>query len=149
GGAPPRRRHPRGEPQAGEERRGVSEGGARDRQGQEPPLPRASGRQHHLPRLEAAGGLTHRVLVLGIETSCADSAAAALRDGGLAASVVSSQHAVHGPYGGVVPELASREHVRNVLAVIDAALGQAQATLDDVGGIAVTRGPGLIGSLLV
>jgi N6-L-threonylcarbamoyladenine synthase len=89
------------------------------------------------------------VLVLGIETSCDDSAAAVLRAGELAASVVSSQHAVHGPYGGVVPELASREHVRNLLAVIDAALSQARVTLDEIGGIAVTRGPGLIGSLLV
>ena len=89
------------------------------------------------------------MLVLGIETSCDDSAAAVLRDGALAASVVSSQHAVHGPYGGVVPELASREHVRNVLAVVDAALAQAHADLGDVDGIAVTRGPGLIGSLLV
>ena len=89
------------------------------------------------------------MLVLGIETSCDDSAAAVLRDGALAASVVSSQHAVHGPYGGVVPELASREHVRNVLPVVDAALAQAGADLGDVDGIAVTRGPGLIGSLLV
>jgi N6-L-threonylcarbamoyladenine synthase len=89
------------------------------------------------------------VLVLGIESSCDDSAAAVLRDGGLAASIVSSQHAVHGPYGGVVPELASREHVRHMLAVIDAALEQAGATLDAVDGIAVTRGPGLVGSLLV
>jgi N6-L-threonylcarbamoyladenine synthase len=89
------------------------------------------------------------VLVLGIETSCDDSAAAVLRDGALAASVVSSQHVVHGPYGGVVPELASREHVRNVLPVVDAALAQAGADLDAVDGIAVTRGPGLIGSLLV
>ncbi|HXJ36321.1 MAG TPA: tRNA (adenosine(37)-N6)-threonylcarbamoyltransferase complex transferase subunit TsaD [Candidatus Eisenbacteria bacterium] len=89
------------------------------------------------------------MVVLGIETSCDDSAAAVLRDGRLAGSVVSSQHAVHGPYGGVVPELASREHVRHVLAVIDGALTQAGATLDDVGGIAVTRGPGLIGSILV
>src|SRR6185503_5370931 len=56
---------------------------------------------------------------------------------------------VHGPYGGVVPELASREHVRHVLAVIDGALGQAGIGLDDVDGIAVTRGPGLVGSLLV
>jgi N6-L-threonylcarbamoyladenine synthase len=56
---------------------------------------------------------------------------------------------VHGPYGGVVPELASREHVRNVLAVVDAALAQAGVDLGDVDGIAVTRGPGLIGSLLV
>jgi N6-L-threonylcarbamoyladenine synthase len=89
------------------------------------------------------------VIVLGIETSCDDSAAAVLRDGALAASVVSSQHAVHGPYGGVVPELASREHVRNLLAVVDAALAEAGTTLDDVGGVAVTRGPGLVGSLLV
>ena len=89
------------------------------------------------------------MIVLGIESSCDDSAAAVLRDGRLAASVVSSQHAVHGPYGGVVPELASREHVRHVIAVIDAALARADTRLDDVDGIAVTRGPGLIGSLLV
>jgi len=89
------------------------------------------------------------MIVLGIESSCDDSAAAVLRDGALAASVVSSQHEVHGPYGGVVPELASREHVRHVLAVIDGALGQAGIGLDDVDGIAVTRGPGLVGSLLV
>ena len=89
------------------------------------------------------------MLVLGIESSCDDSAAAVLRDGALAASVVSSQHAVHGPYGGVVPELASRAHVRHMVAVIDAALSQAGVTLDAVDGIAVTRGPGLVGSLLV
>jgi len=64
-------------------------------------------------------------------------------------SVVSSQDAVHGPYGGVVPELASRHHVRNVLAVVDAALTRAGIDLAAVDGIAVTRGPGLIGSLLV
>jgi N6-L-threonylcarbamoyladenine synthase len=64
-------------------------------------------------------------------------------------SVVSSQDAVHGPYGGVVPELASRHHVRNILAVVDAALGRADLGLDAIDGIAVTRGPGLIGSLLV
>jgi N6-L-threonylcarbamoyladenine synthase len=89
------------------------------------------------------------VLVLGIETSCDDSAAAVLRDGRLLASIVSSQHAVHGPYGGVVPELASRAHVRNVLAVVDGALRTAQVGIGDVEGIAVTRGPGLIGSILV
>ena len=89
------------------------------------------------------------MLVLGIESSCDDSAAAVLRDGVLAASVVSSQHEVHGPYGGVVPELASREHIRHIIAVIDAALGQAGVELDAIDGIAVTRGPGLIGSLLV
>jgi len=89
------------------------------------------------------------VIVLGLESSCDDSAAAVLRDGRLASSVVSSQDEVHGPYGGVVPELASRHHVRTMLAVIDAALGRAEIDLDGVDGIAVTRGPGLIGSLLV
>jgi N6-L-threonylcarbamoyladenine synthase len=89
------------------------------------------------------------VIVLGIESSCDDSGAAVLRDGTLAASVVSSQHAVHGPYGGVVPELASREHVKTMLAVIHAALGEAGVGLADVDGVAVTRGPGLIGSILV
>jgi N6-L-threonylcarbamoyladenine synthase len=89
------------------------------------------------------------VVVLGLESSCDDTAAAVLRDGRLVSNVVSSQDAVHGPYGGVVPELASRHHVRNVLAVVDAALARADMQLDDVDGIAVTRGPGLIGSLLV
>jgi N6-L-threonylcarbamoyladenine synthase len=89
------------------------------------------------------------VIVLGIESSCDDSAAAVLRGGGLVASVVSSQDAVHGPYGGVVPELASRHHVRNVLPVIDAALARAGVRLDEVDGIAATCGPGLVGSLLV
>jgi N6-L-threonylcarbamoyladenine synthase len=89
------------------------------------------------------------VIVLGLESSCDDSAAAVLRDGRLASSVVSSQDEVHGPYGGVVPELASRHHVRNLLAVIDAALTRAVIDLGAVDGIAVTCGPGLIGSLLV
>jgi N6-L-threonylcarbamoyladenine synthase len=89
------------------------------------------------------------VVVLGLESSCDDTAAAVLRDGRLVSSVVSSQDEVHGPYGGVVPELASRHHVRNVLAVIDAALARAEVGLEGVDGIAVTRGPGLIGSLLV
>ncbi len=89
------------------------------------------------------------MIVLGLESSCDDSAAAVLRDGRLAASVVSSQDEVHGPYGGVVPELASRHHVRAMLAVVHEALARADVSLDDVGGLAVTRGPGLVGSLLV
>jgi N6-L-threonylcarbamoyladenine synthase len=89
------------------------------------------------------------VIVLGIESSCDDTAAAVLRDGTPLASVVSSQHEVHGPYGGVVPELASRHHVRNIVPVVDAALARAGVGLDAVGGIAVTCGPGLVGSLLV
>jgi N6-L-threonylcarbamoyladenine synthase len=89
------------------------------------------------------------MVVLGIESSCDDSAAAVLRDDTLLASVVSSQDAVHGPFGGVVPELASRQHVRNMLPVIDAAVTRAGVSLEEIGGIAVTRGPGLVGSLLV
>jgi N6-L-threonylcarbamoyladenine synthase len=89
------------------------------------------------------------VTILGIETSCDDSAAAVLVDGRLVASVVSSQDAVHGPYGGVVPELASRQHVRQLLPVIDAALARAGVPLSAVEGVAVTCGPGLVGSLLV
>ena len=89
------------------------------------------------------------MVVLGIETSCDDTAAAVLADGRLRSSIVSSQDAVHGPYGGIVPELASRHHVTNILAVLHAALGEAKVTMDDVEGIAVTCGPGLVGSLLV
>ena len=89
------------------------------------------------------------MVVLGIESSCDDSAAAVLRDGELAASVVSSQDAVHGPYGGVVPELASRHHIRNLVPVIDAALARAGVDLSEIAGVAVTCGPGLVGSLLV
>ena len=89
------------------------------------------------------------MIVLGIETSCDDTAAAVLVDGGLRSSIVSSQDAVHGPYGGIVPELASRHHVANILAVIHAALEQAAVGIDGVEGVAVTCGPGLIGSLLV
>jgi N6-L-threonylcarbamoyladenine synthase len=89
------------------------------------------------------------VIVLGIETSCDDSAAAVLADGRLLASVVSSQDAVHGPFGGVVPELASRHHLVNLLPVLAATLERAEISLDDVDGIAVTHGPGLVGSLLV
>lgn len=89
------------------------------------------------------------MVVLGIETSCDDSAAAVLVDGVLRSSIVSSQDRVHGPYGGVVPELASREHLRSLVPVVDAALSAAGVSLGAVDGIAVTRGPGLVGSLLV
>jgi N6-L-threonylcarbamoyladenine synthase len=90
------------------------------------------------------------MLVLGVETSCDDTAAAVLRDGRtLVTNIVSSQDQVHSPYGGVVPELASRQHVRNILPIVDAALRQSGVTLKDLGGIAVTYGPGLVGSLLV
>src|ERR671923_2431093 len=90
------------------------------------------------------------MLVLGVETSCDDTAAAVLLDGRtLLANVVSSQDRVHSPYGGVVPELASRQHVRSIIPTLDAALQRASVALNQLDGIAVTRGPGLVGSLLV
>ncbi len=90
------------------------------------------------------------MLVLGVETSCDDTAAALLQDGKtILANVVSSQDSVHGPYGGVVPELASRQHIQNILPIVDGALKNAGAKLADVDGFAVTYGPGLVGSLLV
>ena len=90
------------------------------------------------------------MLVLGVETSCDDTAAAVLEDGRrLLANIVSSQDQVHGPYGGVVPELASRHHIKNIMPIIDGALRKAGVTLKDLDGFAVTYGPGLVGSLLV
>ena len=89
-------------------------------------------------------------IVLGIETSC-DETAAAVLDGGrkVLSNVVASQDAIHGPYGGVVPELASRQHTQAIVPVVRQALETAGIGLRDVDGIAVTRGPGLVGSLLV
>jgi N6-L-threonylcarbamoyladenine synthase len=89
------------------------------------------------------------VIVLGVETSCDDTCAAVLRDGRELSSVVASQDDVHAPYGGVVPELAARNHVVHVGPTIERALGDAGISLDDVDGVAATRGPGLVGSLLV
>lgn len=90
------------------------------------------------------------MLILGIETSCDDTAAAVVADGTeVRATVVSSQDAIHAPYGGVVPELACRSHVENMRPVLDAALAQAEVALHDIDAIAVTQGPGLVGALLV
>ena len=86
--------------------------------------------------------------VLGIETSC-DDTAAGIADGRRVLSNVTSAQSVHWEYGGVVPELASRAHLELILPAIDAALGQAGSSWKDVDGIAVTRGPGLVGSLVV
>ncbi|MCA9505407.1 MAG: tRNA (adenosine(37)-N6)-threonylcarbamoyltransferase complex transferase subunit TsaD [Myxococcales bacterium] len=89
-------------------------------------------------------------VVLGIESSCDEMAAAVLRDGReILASAVQGQERVHAPYGGVVPELASRDHVRVVSDVTEAALREAGLDLDAIDGVAVTAGPGLVGSLLV
>ena len=89
-------------------------------------------------------------LILGIETSCDETAAAVVRAGSQTLSnVVASQIALHAPYGGVVPELASREHLRNIVPVVRAAMAQAGVTFADLDAIAVTQGPGLAGALLV
>lgn len=87
-------------------------------------------------------------LILGIESSCDDTSAAVLRDEFLLANVMASQE-VHRKYGGVIPELASRAHQLNIVPVVDQALKQAGVTMDQIDAIAFTRGPGLLGSLLV
>lgn len=88
--------------------------------------------------------------ILGIESSCDETAAAVLVDGrGILSNVVASQDDVHAPFGGVVPELASRRHLEIVLPVIERALADAAVRVEDLDGIAVTQGPGLVGSLLV
>jgi len=89
-------------------------------------------------------------LVLGIESSCDDTAAAVVRGGRqVLSSVVASQDSIHAKYGGVVPELASRRHIEAVIPVVEEALSVAGFTMDDIDGIAVTKGPGLVGSLLI
>ena len=86
--------------------------------------------------------------ILAIESSCDDTSAAVLRDGILLSNVTASQ-AVHEEYGGVVPELASRAHQQNIVPVVDAAIKRANITKEDLNAVAFTRGPGLMGSLLV
>jgi len=88
------------------------------------------------------------ITLLAIESSCDDTAAAVLRNGFILSNTIAVQD-VHKMYGGVVPELASRAHQKNIVPVIDIALKNANVTLDDIDGIAFTQGPGLMGSLLV
>ena len=96
------------------------------------------------------------MLCLGIESSCDETAAAVIEETGdpakpwaIRSSVIASQVAIHREWGGVVPELASRQHIRDVCGVLERALEEAGATWKDLGAIAVTQGPGLVGSLLV
>lgn len=90
------------------------------------------------------------MVVLGIESSCDETAAAVLADGRrILSNVVASQESVHAPYGGIVPELASRRHIEVIVPVVEKALADARVRLSDLDGIAVTQGPGLVGSLLV
>ena len=93
---------------------------------------------------------TNRCLMLALESSCDETAAAVIdRDRSVLSSVVATQHELHERFGGVVPEIASRAHVERILPVIDEALRQASATLDQIKAIAVATHPGLVGSLLV
>jgi len=90
------------------------------------------------------------IYILGIETSCDETAAAVVQDGNIILSnIVSSQISIHQKFGGVVPEVASRHHVQNIIPIIEQALAEAKIGLNDLSAIAVTYGPGLVGSLLV
>ncbi len=93
---------------------------------------------------------TIAMLILGIETSCDETAAAVVHNGiTIRSNVIASQVDFHKKYGGVVPEIASRKHLEYIVPVITDALQQAEVTIDDIEGVAVTQGPGLVGSLLV
>ncbi len=89
-----------------------------------------------------------RKVILGIETSCDDTAAAVCINGQIFSNIVADQD-VHRQYGGVVPELASRAHLQHIVPVVDQALKTAKVTMDDIDAVAYTQGPGLLGSLLV
>src|SRR5437016_13776900 len=96
------------------------------------------------------GAMVNDAYILGLESSCDETAAAVVRSGEqVISNVVFSQFATHGPYGGVVPELASREHLRAIVPVVRKALEDAHQTYQGVDALAVTQGPGLAGALLV
>ncbi|MDR1681860.1 MAG: tRNA (adenosine(37)-N6)-threonylcarbamoyltransferase complex transferase subunit TsaD, partial [Candidatus Symbiothrix sp.] len=92
--------------------------------------------------------MNHPIIILGIESSCDDTSAAVLRNGVMLSNVIAGQK-VHEAYGGVVPELASRAHQQNIIPVVDQAIKQAGIRKEDLSAVAFTRGPGLLGSLLV
>jgi len=89
------------------------------------------------------------MILLGIETSCDETAAAVVKDGAVCANVIYSQITKHAPYGGVVPEIASRDHVKKLPGIIEEALAEADCSFNDLDGLAVTYGPGLASSLLI
>lgn len=90
------------------------------------------------------------VYILGIESSCDETAAAVVKNGReVLSNIISSQIVIHRKFGGVVPEIASRKHIENIMPVIDEALQQANVSLEDIDAVAVTYGPGLVGALLV
>ena len=90
------------------------------------------------------------IYILGIESSCDETAAAVVKNGReVLSNIISSQIVIHRKFGGVVPEIASRKHIENIMPVIDAALKEAQVSLEQIDAVAVTYGPGLVGALLV
>ena len=96
------------------------------------------------------------MLMLGIETSCDETSAAVVEETNdserpwiIRSNIIASQVPIHREWGGVVPELASRQHIRDICGVVERALGDAATAWSDLGAIAVTQGPGLVGSLLV
>ncbi len=90
------------------------------------------------------------IFILGIESSCDETAAAVVKNGReVMSNIISSQIVIHRKFGGVVPEIASRKHIENIMPVIDEALSKANLTLQDIDAVAVTYGPGLVGALLV
>ena len=90
------------------------------------------------------------IYILGIESSCDETAAAVVKNGReVLSNIISSQIVIHRKFGGVVPEIASRKHIENIMPVIDEALTQANVSLDQIDAVAVTYGPGLVGALLV
>jgi N6-L-threonylcarbamoyladenine synthase len=138
----------------GEEERGETGGDETARQtGADRDAPPTLGQHaglHHRPFLALYNTRMCSGLVLGIESSCDETAAAVVAQGRhTLSSVVASQIATHAPYGGVVPELASREHLRNIVPVVEAALREAAVSLAEIEAVAVTEGPGLAGALLV
>ena len=88
------------------------------------------------------------IIILGIESSCDDTSAAIVRDGFILSNIISNQD-VHKSYGGVVPELASRAHQQNIIPVVDRAMKDAGVSNESISAVAFTKGPGLLGSLLV
>src|SRR5918998_216244 len=110
---------------------------------------RRGARYHQVTEISPRG-LGTVMLVLGIESSCDETAAALVRGGReMLSSVISSQIETHRRFGGVVPELASREHLDKIVAVVDEAFARAGVAQEEIDGVAVTQGPGLVGSLLV
>ena len=107
-----------------------------------------SSRQPSPSLQEGGAGGESPIVILGIESSCDDTSAAVIRNGVLLSNVTASQ-AVHEAYGGVVPELASRAHQQNIVPVVDQALKRAGVSKEELSAVAFTRGPGLMGSLLV